>query len=124
MLDGSAPIYRQIAGQIRDDVVAGRLVEGDRVMSTNEYAVFHRINPATAAKAFQLLVEEGVLEKRRGLGMFVTEGARERLIDERRAAFEHEVVDPVVAEAALLAIPVGEVVAMVRARAATRKDAR
>jgi DNA-binding transcriptional regulator YhcF (GntR family) len=117
MFDDATPIYRQIADQIRDDVVAGRLLEGDRVMSTNEYAVFHRINPATASKAFQQLVEEGVLEKRRGLGMFVTAGARERLLTDRRARFEREVVDPMVAEASLLAIPVGEVVAMVRARA-------
>ena len=114
MFDERVPIYRQIADQIRDDVLAGRLAPGDQVMSTNQYATFHRINPATAAKAFQELVEEGVLEKRRGIGMFVTAGARERLTAERRARFESEVLTPVVAEARRLGLGAAEVADAVR----------
>jgi DNA-binding transcriptional regulator YhcF (GntR family) len=117
VFDDRSPIYRQIEEQIRTDVLSGALEEGDRVMSTNEYAVSHRINPATAAKAFQHLVEEGVLEKRRGLGMFVTVGARERLVAERRARFADEVVAPVVAEARRLGLTVDDVVTAVRAAA-------
>jgi GntR family transcriptional regulator len=116
--DGS-PIYRQIADRIRDDIVTGALGPDDRVMSTNQYAAFHRINPATAAKAFQRLVDEGVLYKKRGIGMFVAPGARERLRAERRARFFDEVLDPVIAEAERLDIPLDEVAEAIR-----RHDAR
>ena len=77
-------------------------------MSTNQYAAFHRINPATVAKAFQELVDDGLLYKKRGLGMFVTPGAGERLRAERRAGFVDDVLAPAVAEAARLSIPVDE----------------
>jgi len=117
VFDDRAPIYLQIAGQIRDDIVAGTLRPGEQVMSTNQYATFHRINPATAGKAFQQLVEEGVLVKRRGLGMFVAEGADERLRLARRARFVEDVVDPAVVEARRLGISVDELVGVVRDRA-------
>jgi GntR family transcriptional regulator len=115
VFDDRTPIYRQIAEQIRTDVLSGALKDGDRVMSTNEYAVAHRINPATAAKAFQHLVDEQVLEKRRGIGMFVADGARDRLLAARRSAFAERVVAPVVAEAERLGLSVDEVIAAVRA---------
>lgn len=114
MFDDRTPIYRQIADQIREDVVSGVLAEEEQVMSTNQYAAFHRINPATAAKAFQGLVDEGLLYKRRGVGMFVAPGAAERLRAERRAEFVHRVVEPLVAEAHRLDIPVDTVVDAVR----------
>ena len=75
MFDDRTPIYRQIAGQLREDIVSGLLDDDEQVMSTNQYAAFHRINPATVAKAFQELVDDGLLYKRRGLGMFVSPGA-------------------------------------------------
>jgi DNA-binding transcriptional regulator YhcF (GntR family) len=59
--DGQLPIYHQIAERIRADVLSGALPPDQQVMSTNQYAAFYRINPATAAKAFQQLVDEGVL---------------------------------------------------------------
>ena len=78
-LDEGTPLFVQIAEQLADDIVDGALAEGARVPSTNELAAFYRINPATAAKGINLLVDEAVLEKRRGIGMFVAAGARERL---------------------------------------------
>ena len=123
MFDDRSPIYRQIADQIRDDVVTGALPESGQVMSTNQYAAFHRINPATAAKAFQELVEEGVLEKRRGIGMFVTAGARAQLTDDRRARFEADVLTPVVLEARRLGLSAGEVAAAVRRHPLFQEDA-
>jgi DNA-binding transcriptional regulator YhcF (GntR family) len=86
-------------------------------MSTNEYAVARRINPATAAKAFQHLVDEQILEKRRGVGMFVAPGAKERLMTDRRARFATDVIAPMVAEASRLGLSVDDVVASVRAAA-------
>lgn len=114
MFDGRDPIYLQIADQIRADVAAGRLGEEEQVMSTTQYATTFRINPATAAKAFAELVDEGVLYKRRGVGMFVASGARERLLEQRRERFFVEVVDPVAAEAAVLGIPLDAVLDRLR----------
>ena len=94
MFDGRDPIYVQIADRIRGDVVEGTLGEGEQVMSTNQYAAAYRINPATAAKAFAILVAEGVLVKQRGIGMFVAAGARERLLAARRARFFDDVLGP------------------------------
>ena len=86
-------------------------------MSTTQYATTFRINPATAAKAFAQLVDEGVLYKRRGVGMFVTEGAREQLLAERRESFFTDTVDPVADAAHVLGIDVEDVVARLRRRA-------
>jgi len=105
MFDGRDPIYRQIADQIRQDVVEGHLTEEEQVMSTTQYATTFTINPATAAKAFAELIDEGVLYKRRGLGMFVAPGARARLLDKRRESYFSEVLAPALAEAWRIGIP-------------------
>ena len=110
MFDDRSPIYRQIADQIREDVIAGALADEEQVMSTNQYAAFHRINPATAAKAFQQLVDEGLLYKRRGVGMFVAPGSADRLRAERRAEFVETRVVPLVAEANRLGVSSSDVV--------------
>lgn len=112
--DDRSPIYRQIADQIRSDVLRGTLVAGGQVMSTTQYATHYRINPATAQKAFQQLVDEGVLHKRRGIGMFVTDEARGALRDRHRERFFSDVVDPVVAEARAIGVPLDDVVARIR----------
>lgn len=110
MFDDRSPIYQQIAERIKADILSGTLREGEQVMSTNQYAAFYQINPATAAKGFQQLVEEGILHKRRGIGMFVSPDARERLRSQRRERFFADVVEPMVAQAKLLEIPLSEVV--------------
>ncbi|MTV25180.1 GntR family transcriptional regulator [Nitriliruptoraceae bacterium ZYF776] len=115
MFDDRSPIYLQIAEQVRDDVVHGRLRADDPVMSTNAYARTFRINPATAAKGLQVLLDEGLLYQRRGIGTFVAPDARARLLHERRARFFREVVDPVVAEARAIGVPLAEVVAHLEA---------
>ncbi|WP_163509620.1 GntR family transcriptional regulator [Fodinicola acaciae] len=112
--EGHSPIYQQIADRIKNDILSGTLAEGEQVMSTNQYAAFYRINPATAAKGFHLLIEEGILHKRRGIGMFVSEQARETLRDERRKRFFAEVVDPMLAEARVIGIPLTEIVERIR----------
>lgn len=118
MFDGRDPIYLQIADQIRGDVLDGTLGEEEQVMSTTQYATTFRINPATAAKAFTELVDEGVLYKRRGVGMFVSPGARDRLVAARRERFLADVVEPLAAEARRLDIPLDDVVAHLRRIAA------
>ena len=113
-LDEGTPLFVQIAGQLADDIVDGQLAEGTRVPSTNELAAFYRINPATAAKGINMLVDDGVLEKRRGVGMFVAAGAREQLLAMRRKVFAEQYVDPMVAEANRLGIDSDTLVSLVR----------
>lgn len=110
MFDDRSPIYLQIADKIKEDILSGALGEDEQVMSTNQYASFYRINPATAAKGFQQLVEEGVLYKRRGIGMFVSADAREKLRAERRERFFEQVVDAMIAEARVIGISLDEIV--------------
>jgi GntR family transcriptional regulator len=122
VFDDRSPIYRQIAERIETDVLNGTLEGDDKIMSTNEYAAFYRINPATAAKAFQQLVDHGVLYKRRGIGMFVSPDARERLVTERRERFFAEVVEPMLDEARAIGIPPDEIVARVQGAAARQQE--
>jgi GntR family transcriptional regulator len=120
VFDGPEPIYIQIAQMIRAQVLAGELKEEEQVMSTTQFATTFRINPATAQKAFAGLVEEGVLYKRRGLGMFVAPKARERLLDDHRKRYFEEVLAPVLQQADILGISTEEVVAYVLGTNGTR----
>jgi GntR family transcriptional regulator len=113
-MDESRPIFQQIAEQIENDIISGALPEETQVPSTNEFAAFHRINPATAGKGVNLLVDEGILYKKRGIGMFVAEGARARLVAERRDQFQSQYLAPLLAEATKLGISPDEVAGMIR----------
>ena len=113
MLDEGTPLFLQIAGQLSADIVDGTLAEGSRVPSTNEFAAFYRINPATAAKGINMLVDSGVLEKRRGIGMFVVTGARDRLIELRRKEFADQYVEPMIVEARRLGIGTQELIELI-----------
>jgi len=104
VIDDSRPIFVQIAERIAGDILAGSLAEEEQVPSTNEMAAFYRINPATVAKGMGELISAGVLYKKRGIGMFVSAGARARLRSERREAFVEQYVMPLIHEAANLAI--------------------
>jgi DNA-binding transcriptional regulator YhcF (GntR family) len=113
VIDDGSPLFRQIAERIVADILDGTLPEQAQVPSTNEFAALHRINPATAAKGVNELVDAGILYKKRGIGMFVATGARERLQAERRERFAAEYVEPLVREAARLGIGPRELQRMV-----------
>lgn len=117
VIDDSKPIFLQIAELIENDIVSGVLAEEGQVPSTNEFAAFYRINPATAAKGVNRLVENGLLYKRRGIGMFVAQGARERLLEARRREFHEQFIHPLTTEAAKLGIGVEELIEMIRTTA-------
>lgn len=119
-MDESRPIFVQIAELVEADIVSGALPEGAQAPSINEFAAFHRINPATALKGVTLLVDAGILEKRRGVGMFVVEGARGRILARRRGTFEADYLAPLLAEAAALEIDADELVESLRRLAARR----
>ncbi|MHA5284052.1 GntR family transcriptional regulator [Corynebacterium sp. CQ3829_602738] len=93
------PLFVQIASFVADLIVDGTLKPGEQAPSTNQLAQFHEINPATARKGLALLVDDHVLEKRRGLGMFVTDGARDRILEKRRDDFAGDYVAPLIDEA-------------------------
>lgn len=114
VLDEGTPLFMQIAEQIADDVAEGNLAEGERVPSTNELAAFYRINPATAAKGINMLIDDGLLDKRRGIGMFVADGARERLLADRRKRFAEQYLDPMLLEAKRLGIDVDTLISLIR----------
>lgn len=124
MFDNRDPIYRQIADQIRADVLRGTLQGDEQIMSTNQYAEHYRINPATAAKAFQELVAEGTVYKKRGVGMFVHPEAQEALRAERRERFLTDVVDPMVDEAVAIGIPLVEIIDRINGPNGRRREDR
>jgi GntR family transcriptional regulator len=113
-LDEGTPLFAQIAERLAEEIADGGLAEGERVPSMNELAAFYRINPATAAKGLNVLADDGLLEKRRGIGMFVASGARKRLLAQRRDQFAARYVEPLLAEAARLGIGADELVALVK----------
>ena len=78
------PIFQQIAEQLEEAILSGAYPEESQVPSITEYSVQYRINPATALKGINLLVDAGLLYKKRGVGMFVASGAREKLRQSRR----------------------------------------
>lgn len=119
MIDDGRAIFQQIADHIADSIIDGSLAEETRAPSTNELAAFYRINPATAAKGINLLVDRGVLYKKRGVGMFVADGARAKLSNRRQEAFADRYVVPLLVEARRLDLTTDDVVALIHDRSAT-----
>lgn len=110
--DAEQPIFLQIAQGIADGILSGAFPEESRVPSITEFSQAYRINPATALKGVNLLVEQGILYKKRGLGMFVAAGAVERLHAERREQFAADFVTPLIDEARRLSLTRDEVITM------------
>jgi DNA-binding transcriptional regulator YhcF (GntR family) len=103
-MEEGRPIFLQIAEQLENSIIDGTLPEDGQVPSTNELAAFHRINPATAAKGVNQLVDDGILYKKRGIGMFVSAGARAKLRDRRRDQFAQLYLRPMLTEAHKLGV--------------------
>ena len=105
-------IYLQISEMIETDILRGILLEEEQVPSTNELAKLYTINPATAAKGINLLVDDGILYKRRGIGMFVAPRAAEKIRAKRKQTFFEQYVRPLAAEAKNIGITPAELQAM------------
>ena len=114
LLSQNKSIYLQVSEMIETDILRGILLEEESVPSTNELAKLYTINPATAAKGINLLVDEGILYKKRGIGMFVAEGAKEHIIEKRRDAFYENYVKGLLEEAKSLGISSEQLVEMIR----------
>ncbi len=102
--DHKTPIYLQVARMIRDAVVAGDLPEGEAIPSVRRVSVEQGLNPQTVLNATRLLIDEGILEKRRGIGIFVKEGARTALLGEELKRFKSADVPTLVSRARLLGL--------------------
>jgi len=116
VIEEGRALFLQIAEQVEDSIIDGALPEDGQAPSTNELAAFYRINPATAAKGIGMLVDKGILYKRRGIGMFVAPGARDSLLEERREAFAARFIDPLLLEARKLALDAVELATLIRTR--------
>ncbi len=116
ILNQEKSIYLQISEMIENDILRNVLLEEEKVPSTNELAKFFKINPATAAKGINLLVDEGILYKKRGIGMFVTQGAKQAVKKKRKDAFYENFIKSLLVEAASLGISEEELIEMIRCR--------
>ncbi|MNJ47098.1 HTH-type transcriptional repressor YtrA [compost metagenome] len=114
LIDDGRPIFLQIAEKIENDIIEGRLQEEAQVPSTNQFAAFYQINPATAAKGVNLLVDQNILYKKRGIGMFVAEGARNTLLEKRKEQFYEQYVVTMITEAAKLGITTIQLTEMIQ----------
>lgn len=113
LLNQEKSIYLQIKEMIEQDILRDIRLEEERVPSTNELAKLYAINPATAAKGVNLLVDEGILYKKRGIGMFVAAGAKEAIRKKRREHFFENYVKGMLTEAANLGISKEELIEMI-----------
>src|SRR5699024_6402167 len=113
LLNQEKSIYLQIKEMIERDILRDILLEEERVPSTNELAKLYAINPATAAKGVNLLVDEGIVYKNRGIGMCVAAGAMEAIRKKRREHFFEDYVKDMLAEAANLGISKEELIEMI-----------
>ncbi len=112
--DGTKPIYVQIAEWLETEILNGNFLKDQKVYSQYQLAEIFNINPATAAKGLTLLVEDEVLYKKRGLGMFVTEAAQAIILTKRREHTLKRLVTELVSEAEQLNVGMDELLEMVR----------
>lgn len=108
-------IYLQIAESIEDDILRGGIEEESQIPSTNQMAVLYKINPATAAKGINILVDEGTVYKKRGIGMFVAQGAKNEIKKKRKNSFYNNYIASLIEEANKIGISRDELIEMIKA---------
>lgn len=113
-LDQDKPIYIQIREKIEDQIMNRLLEEDQQAPSTNQLTQFYKINHATVSKGINQLVDEGILYKKRGIGMFVAAGAREKLIHKRKQVFIQEDLAKLVQDADTLGITEAELIRLIK----------
>lgn len=106
-------IYLQIAESIEDDILKDAMEEESQIPSTNQIALIFSINPATAGKGINILVDEGILYKKRGIGMFVNKGAKEIIMKKRKGSFFDNYIISLLDEAKKIGISKEELISMI-----------
>jgi len=112
--DNNKPIFMQIRELIEDQIVNDQLEEGDQAPSTNQMVQFYKVNHVTVSKGVTQLVDAGILYKKRGVGMFVAEGAKEKVMQKRREAFLEDYIVRLVREADKLQISEKEIINLIK----------
>ncbi len=112
--DNNKPIYLQIREKIEDQILRDILKEGEQAPSTNQLVNFYKVNHQTVAKGVNQLVDEGILYKKRGVGMFVSEGAKETLIKKRKEQFVDNYIIHLIEEAKILGITDEELITLIK----------
>lgn len=113
-MESNKPIYVQIAEWIESEILSGALQKEEKVYSQYQLAELYTINPATAAKGLNLLADEGILFKKRGLGMFVTAEAKDIISIKRRNETVKTLIQELVTEAKRLQIREEELIQMIK----------
>jgi len=98
---------------MENEIISGKLREGEQAPSTHQVAEAHGINAATAARGVAVLTAGGLLKKKRGVGLFVAPGARDLLVERRRSEFREQYLQTTIQEAALLGISKRDLIAMI-----------
>ncbi len=111
--DGEKPIYIQMAEWVEENILTGVFPEETQIPSTTEISAMYKINPATALKGVNILVEKGIIYKKRGLGMFVSTGAESKIRNERKQEFYDKYIKTLVSEAQKLGITGDEIITMI-----------
>ena len=107
------PIFIQIAEGIEDSILSGAFPEESQIPSITEFSVNYKINPATALKGINLLVDQEIVYKKRGVGMFVAEGAVRKLRQKRKDTFYQDYIEAMIAETRRLELSAAEIKEMI-----------
>jgi DNA-binding transcriptional regulator YhcF (GntR family) len=111
--NSQTPIYLQIAQQLEDAIFTGIYPEETQIPSTTELSVTLQINPATVLKGMNILVENGIIYKKRGLGMFVTSGAVGKIKAKRQNSFYSSFIMPLLDEAQKLGLEKNDIISLI-----------
>ena len=114
ILNTDKSIYIQISEGIENEILNKSLMEDDQVPSTNQFAQLYQINPATAANGINILVDEEILYKKRGIVMFVAKGSREKILKKRQKTFFKETIPEILLESDRLEITKEELIAAIK----------
>ncbi|MDW0117516.1 GntR family transcriptional regulator [Sporosarcina thermotolerans] len=116
-LDENQPLFLQIAQIILNEIVEGHIKEGEQLPSENELSSFYTINRATVRKGLQTLVDDAFIYKQRGIGMFVSEGAYQKIVEERQKQFRQNYITPLLEEGARLGMDVQKIIQLIEKEA-------
>lgn len=112
--DDKQPIFQQVADIIEDDILNGTYQVDEQILSVAQFSQLFQVNPATVVKGFGLLVNEGILYKKRGLGMYVGVDAKQKILNKRRELFSKELLSNLLNEADKLGLSNAEIINMIK----------
>ena len=120
--DDKSPLFLQIKERIEDQIINGAIATDEQIPSTTQIVQFYKINHITVSKGVNLLVDEGVVYKKRGVGMFVSKGAKSMLIEKRKQKFLTQYLKPMLAEAKKLGIEMKSLIEMIKKEERNEND--